>query len=375
MHCPYYDAARCRSCSELPRPYDEQLAAKQRDATSTLAAYAALRWLPPVASAPWRFRNKAKMVVSGTVEAPVFGILDGRGGGVDLSDCPLYPDALAVAFAPLKRFVSLARIAPYDVAARRGELKYLLITHAEDSGALMLRFVLRSREALSRIEKHLPMLLDWLPQARVVSVNLQPEHKAVLEGDEEIVLGPDDSLTVAVNGLPLHLKPRSFFQTNTRVAQALYRQAAAWIDAQAPRTVWDLYCGVGGFALHAARADREVLGVETSAQAVASAERTAAELGLGGVRFIADDATAFALGAARAPELVVVNPPRRGIGAALARWLERSSVRAVVYSSCNPGSLAADLARMPSLAPCEARVFDMFPHTRHVEVATLLVRT
>jgi 23S rRNA (uracil747-C5)-methyltransferase len=137
--------------------------------------------------------------------------------------------------------------------------------------------------------------------------------------------------------------------------------------------VWDLYCGVGGFALHLAAPGRDVLGVEVSADAVDAAASTAAELGVA-ARFVAADATAYALEQVDVPDLVVVNPPRRGIGADLAGWLEASGVRHVVYSSCNAESLARDLALMPSLRPVEARVLDMFPHTSHYEVIVLLAR-
>jgi 23S rRNA (uracil747-C5)-methyltransferase len=170
------------------------------------------------------------------------------------------------------------------------------------------------------------------------------------------------------------LGPRSFFQTNTVVAEALYDQARAWVsDLPDVRTVWDLYCGVGGFALHLAGPGREVLGVEVSADAIAAASATSAELGVA-AEFVAADATAYALASDAAPDLVVVNPPRRGIGPDLAAWLERSGVRHVLYSSCNAESLARDLALMPSLRPVEARVLDMFPHTTHYEVMVLLAR-
>ena len=143
---------------------------------------------------------------------------------------------------------------------------------------------------------------------------------------------------------------------------------------KSPASVWDLYCGVGGFALHVAEPSREVVGIETSVEAVASARLSAQEAGLDRVTFEAGDATAFALAAERAPDLVVVNPPRRGLGEDLSRWLEGSSARHVVYSSCHAGSLARDLALMPSLRPRQAQVLDMFPQTAHYEVLTLLER-
>jgi len=146
------------------------------------------------------------------------------------------------------------------------------------------------------------------------------------------------------------------------------------VEEVAPSSVWDLYCGVGGFALHAARPGRTVTGIETSAHAVAAAERSRSEAGLSDVRFLAGDATAFALDAGTVPDLVVVNPPRRGIGPRLAQWLEDSGVRHVLYSSCNVTSLARDLAAMPSLVPVRGQVLDMFPQTPHSEVLLQLTR-
>lgn len=373
MRCGYFDAGVCRSCTLLAQPYPEQVDAQARHVRTVLGDPAGVVWLPTVVSAESGFRNKAKMVVAGTVDAPTLGILDGHGHGVDLQGCPLYPPAVTSAFAPLAAFVTRARLAPYDVPTRTGELKHVLVTGSPD-GELLVRFVLRSTEALARVRKHLPSLQADLPHLVVASVNVQPAHAAVLEGDREIPLTERQTLRMRVNGLDLHLRPRSFFQTNTDVAAALYRQAAAWADEARVGTVWDLYCGVGGFALHLARPGRQVVGVETSAEAVASAEHTAHDAGLPGTRFLAGDATAYALAADDVPDLVVVNPPRRGLGEPLSRWLGTSGVPRVLYSSCHPGSLARDLAHMPSLRLVRAQVLDMFPHTHHHEVLTLLER-
>ena len=398
MQCPHFDAGRCHSCTLLDVAYPTQVREKEQHVAALLASYDDIAWLPPVTSAESGFRNKAKMVVSGTIEDPVLGILGSSGPyagrGIDLTDCGLYPPQLQDAFPALRELVTRARIQPYDVepqapaadgvprrrrvtardTARRGELKHILVTLSPD-GELMVRFVLRSTEALARIRKHLPGLQDDLPHLVVASVNVQPAHAAVLEGDREILLTERETLRMRVNGLDLHLRPRSFFQTNTEVAAALYRQAVAWADEAEVTSAWDLYCGVGGFALHLARPGRDVVGVESSAEAVASAEQTARGAGLPGTRFLAADATAFALAAPDVPDLVVVNPPRRGLGEPLSRWLEASGVPRVLYSSCHAGSLARDLAHMPSLRLVRAQVLDMFPHTTHHEVLTLLERT
>lgn len=380
MRCEYYAAGLCRSCTIIEQPYSQQVAGKQARVAGLLAPLApALTWLPAVTSDESGFRTKAKMVIAGTVDAPTIGILDATGRGQDLRECPLYPAGLAQAFPVLAAFVTRAQLEPYDVPGRSGELKHVLVTIAPD-GALMVRWVLRSTEALARIRKHLPWLLDQLPRIALASINIQPAHAAVLEGEREIVLTERETLTMTVNGVDLHLRPQSFFQTNTAVASALYRQAAAWIEAVAPASLWDLYCGVGGFALHGAAPGRVVTGIETGEQAVASAQRTRDERLAAGdeamrlVSFEAADAVAWAIAQPVAPDAIVVNPPRRGLGEALSRWLDASGASTVIYSSCNPDTLARDMAWMPSLTAREARLFDMFPHTGHGEVGVLLER-
>lgn len=374
MHCDAFESGRCASCARIREPLDAQVARKQADAAQRLAAFGPIHWHAPVRSREAGFRNKAKMVVAGSVDQPTLGILDASGHGVDLTDCPLYPAAISGIFPALAAFIRQARIAPYDVPGRRGELKYLLVTVAEHSGELMLRFVLRSQESIARIRKHLPALRAALPGLRVVSANLQPEHKAVLEGEREILLTDEAALTMRLNDLPIHLRPQSFFQTNTDVAAALYRQARDWVAALDPPALWDLYCGVGGFALHCADGRREVTGIELSEEAIASACRSRDELGLAGVCFQAGDAAAFARAAIRLPPLVIVNPPRRGIGSALCQRLRESEARWIIYSSCNVESLARDLADLADFRVRQARLFDMFPHTDHFEVACLLER-
>ncbi len=372
----------------MGQPYADQLAGKQAHAEALLAPFAVDSWLTPVASAEASYRNKAKMVVGGTVDAPTIGILDADGHGIDLQACGICSPGHRAAFPAIARFITLARIRPYDVATRTGELKHLIVTESPD-GELMIRFVLRSTEPVARIRKHLPSLLAELPSARVVTVNLLPEHKAVVEGADEIVLTEQQTLPMRLNDVTMHLRPQSFFQTNSEIAAALYAVARDWIRDLAPDSAWDLYSGVGGFALHLATAadasgtgpapvagGPQVTGIETSVEAVASAELSRSDAALERVRFAAGDATAFALGAeaSAVPDLVVVNPPRRGIGPELAAWLEASEVSNVLYSSCNAASLAKDLAAMPSLRPVRARVFDMFPQTTHFEVMVLLER-
>jgi len=368
MYCPSFVSGQCNSCSLINIPYQQQLAAKQQQLSLMLPP---LNWLAPQASETAGFRNKAKMVVSGSADAPVLGIMQ-QDQGVDLTDCLLYPAPFQEAFAHIHAFIVLARLQPYDILQRRGELKYVLLSHSE-TGGWMLRFIMRSQHHLAAIRKHLPGLLASWPALSVVTVNIQPVHQAVLEGEQEFVLTEHQMLRQQLNNVALYLQPQSFFQTNSQVAAALYQAARDWVAPLDVKRVWDLFCGVGGFALHLADGERQVTGIEISAPAIACASRSAAELGVN-IDFRALDASAFAQAAVQTPELLVVNPPRRGLGAALCARISQLMPAWLLYSSCNPKTLAQDLAQLSMYQPLQGQLFDMFPHTEHAEVLVLLRR-
>lgn len=406
--CPYFEAHRCRSCTLIETPHAQQITDKESWCRDVLADHPPRTWLPAAAGPDHDFRNRAKLAVGGSAGAVTLGILDAEFDGVDLRDCGIQAPAIRAVIPTLADFLDDTGLDPYDVPTRRGELKFVHVT-AAPSGDLMIRFVVRSQFGLEVITARQDRLLAALPQATVVSVNLLPEHKAALEGSREVMLR-GETLRMDLERVDLHLRPQSFFQTNTEVAMRLYDQVAAWVDEIAPRTLWDLYCGVGGFALWCAvpgtgadadlgpgadprpgtdtaagddhgRPPRRVTGIEVSEQAIESARASADELGVD-VEFTAADATEFAQSRLAdsqqadgdRPDCVIVNPPRRGIGATLSTTLEDSRVEHIVYSSCNPLTLAKDLDRMPSYVVEQARVFDMFPHTKHLEVAVLLRR-
>ncbi|AZP34219.1 23S rRNA (uracil(747)-C(5))-methyltransferase RlmC [Cronobacter sakazakii] len=374
MHCALYDAGRCRSCQWIEQPLDTQLAAKMTDLQTLLAGLPVGEWGAPVSGPELAFRNKAKMVVSGSVEKPLLGMLHRDGTPVDLTECPLYPTSFYAVFAALKPFIARAGLTPYNVARKRGELKYLLLTQSTLDGGLMLRFVLRSKEKLEQLRAALPGLLAELPQLKVVTANIQPVHMAIMEGDEEIWLTQQQALAESFNGVPLWIRPQSFFQTNPTVASALYATARDWVRALPVNHMWDLFCGVGGFGLHCATPEMTLTGIEIAPEAIASARASAQALGLRNVHFQALDSTDFATGQQAVPDLVLVNPPRRGIGKALCEYLSRMAPRYIIYSSCNAQTMAKDIGELPGYRIARVQLFDMFPHTAHYEVLTLLVR-
>ncbi|MCS2163332.1 23S rRNA (uracil(747)-C(5))-methyltransferase RlmC [Scandinavium sp. H11S7] len=374
MQCALYDAGRCRSCQWLEQPVSQQLAAKMADLQQLLSSSTVEEWCAPVSGPETGFRNKAKMVVSGSVEKPLLGMLHRDGTPEDLCDCPLYPASFAPVFSALKPFIARAGLTPYNVARKRGELKYLLLTESQLDGGMMLRFVLRSDTKLEQLRAALPSLQAQLPQLKVISVNIQPVHMAIMEGEQEIFLTDQQALAERFNDVPLWIRPQSFFQTNPTVASQLYATARSWVRELPVQHMWDLFCGVGGFGLHCATPGMQLTGIEIATEAIACAKQSAAELGLQNLHFQALDSTQFATNQGNVPELVLVNPPRRGIGKALCDYLSDMAPPFIIYSSCNAQSMAKDFSHLSDYQVARVQLFDMFPHTAHYEVLTLLIR-
>ena len=383
--CPHYVAGDCRSCQWLATPYAQQLEQKSQHLRQQLANLdlSQCEWLAPVPSVQQEFRNKAKMVVSGAVERPILGILPDPQqpqSAVDLTDCFLYPQRFRAIFTELKDFIGRAGLVPYNVAKQKGELKHILLTESQQNQRLMLRFVLRSENKLALIQRELAGLLQRLPQLAVVSVNIQPRNAALLEGDKEIFLTEQQTLPENFNQIPLFIRPQGFFQTNPSVAQALYGAAQQWVKELPVQHLWDLFCGVGGFGLHCAQALQQaqpnaeiaLTGIEISASAIAAATQSAQQLGLRNVAFQSLDAANFALAQQRRPDLVIVNPPRRGIGSQLAQFLNELRPPFILYSSCNAETMGKDLQTLTCYQLQRVQLFDMFPHTAHYEVLSLL---
>lgn len=385
--CKHYQDGSCRSCTELTLPYAQQVEQKEQALRALLDPFLGeCDWQAPCVSALAHFRNKAKMVVSSSVERPILGILPKPfepQSAVDLCDCPLYPTEFQAIFSELKDFIARAGLVPYNVAKNKGELKYILLTESQKTHKLMLRFVLRSEAKRALIERELSGLLQRLPQLEVVSLNIQPKNAAILEGEQEIFLTPTHFLAEDFNQVPLFIRPQGFFQTNPQVASELYATAAEWLSAWAEthacQEVWDLFCGSGGFGLHVAKALQaknavKLTGIEISASAIACAKRSAEQLGLTDVHFQALDVDHFDFENHPIPDVVIVNPPRRGIGEKVAAFLEKLQPKVILYSSCNAQSMAKDFAHLGSYQLKKVQLFDMFPHTSHYEVIGFLQR-
>jgi 23S rRNA (uracil1939-C5)-methyltransferase len=373
--CPNH--GRCGGCVLQHLAYPAQLSFKRRLVERALATHPSLARVPvqDVVAAPreLHYRNRAKYVLAARDGRLVLGsYAPGSHEVVDMAGCqvPEEPiDEVARAFA---RRLAAERVPAYDEATRRGELRHLVVRAGVD-GDLLVVVVSRSSAPRAALARAARALRVELPAVAGVVLNLNPDPGNLIFGARDEPLDGAAALRDEVAGIPLELSARSFFQVNRAQAARLY---AAVVDAaratRRARAV-DLFCGAGAIALLLARAGARVRGVEIDADAVADARATAARLKLD-VGFHAGDAAAGLAAAARdlgGLDVLVVNPPRRGLAGALAAVKAAAPPR-LIYVSCNPRTLAADLAALPGYRVERVVPYDLMPGTPHVETLAVL---
>jgi len=324
----------------------EQIKDKQAQLSLQLLPYQPKSIFEPITSSESAFRNKAKMAVLGTVEKPILGIMT-DGWPVDLCDCPLYSELMSITLCKVKDLIKKLALVPYNIRKKKGEIKFIILTQAD--GQFMLRLVLRSDKEYYKIANAIEYIQQNIAQITVVSINIQPDHAAIIEGLQEFVLTEQKQLPIKLNNVPLFMQKGSFFQTNTKVASELYITAQKWLSLLPINIIWDLFCGVGGFGLHCISADTELVGIEINSEAIECARLSAKLMSHDKICFQSLDANEFALSKPESkPDVILVNPPRRGLGETLVNYLQNISPNYILYSSCNLDSLTTDLAYLNS---------------------------
>ena len=385
--CAHYNRLECRSCSWIETPYSAQITQKEAQLRALLPFYPNLNLLPTARSSETQFRNKAKMLVTGTTAEPIIGLLGEhkRDEGRELLDCAIHHPKLNELLQALPAYIREFNLIPYQIESRTGELKGLILFYSPFSSELYLRFVLRSKECISRLKKMLPRLQKQFPHLTSVSANLQPIPHAILEGKEEIFITEQTFIRHEIGSFSLKLSPQAFVQTHTLLARELYQTAAQWISEIKPEVLLELYCGQGAFSFFSAEHAKKIVGLEVNPEAVQTANEMARTLGLQHLSFQCVDVTATQTNSQNgihsqlrslSPDLILVNPPRRGLGAEGVKLILEQKPAHFIYSSCSAETLSQDLEALAATYDLEkAQIFDLFPHTEHFEtLASLRLR-
>jgi 23S rRNA (uracil1939-C5)-methyltransferase len=360
--CPAYKAG-CGGCQWQHLSYPAQVAAKRNlvdremEREGVLARVSASHAM----SYPWRYRRTAAIALGWEAGFRPRG----RRGIIEIRDCPISHPLIGAFASQLNDLLQAGRIPPYH---GKIWLDCTVVGTASDPG---LQVVIQGIEGLT-LENHpeLPDVATVIAACDAV-VSVAFRHRS---GTVCPLVGPLDS-PLEVAGLPMWVPAGAFFQTNVEMLNRLIERIEPLLTERTPRHVADMYGGVGTFGLaFAGRVDRMTL-VELDASAVSAAQKTARDRGIGNMLFLSEHAER-ALPRLSELDLVIVDPPRSGLGAVVTEALGASATRSIVYVSCSPVSLARDLGALQShgFLPVSLEMFDFYPQTYHVECLTILDR-
>ena len=335
----------------------------------------------PLLAAPtcYDYRNKAQYPVASKKGRAYAGFFRaGTHQVVENDRCLILPEQTDKVKKLVIDFINHYRITTYDEQTQKGLLRHIYVRRGAVSGQVLVCLVCNGRK-LPHAEDLIKSLqaVDGFTTL-VLAVNTRPGN-AVL-GDEFITLYGPGYIEDTLCGLNFRLSPRSFYQVNHHQAQRLYEAAIAQAQITKDDLVLDLYCGVGTITLAMAKAAGKVIGVEVVEQAVQDAKDNAERNSIDNAEFFCADAGKAALeleSKGFCPDVIVVDPPRKGLNADTIEALDRMSPRRLVYVSCDPATLARDVALLKErgFAVQSAQAADLFPRCAHVESIVCLIRT
>ena len=327
------------------------------------------------------YRNKAQYKFSldreGNIQIGFFARHSHR--VIDCENCLLQPQEFAEIVKIVRKYAEDNNLSVYDEERDKGLLRQLYIRKGFATGEIMVCLVINGNR-LYNGEELVTELTKDIPEITSVVVNINRDKTNVILGDECQTLYGKDTITDILCGVKFSLSPHSFYQVNPVQAEKLFKKAEEYADLKGGETVLDLYCGVGAVGLCAARNAKKLIGVEIVPQAVENAKENALANGIENAEFICADATGAAEMLANrgiSPDVVMIDPPRKGCTPELiATVTEDMNPNRVVYISCDPATLARDIAifeekgyKLKEITP-----FDLFPRTPHVENVAILVK-
>ncbi len=370
----------CGGCVFRHLNYAAECAAKQTRVRDAVQRIGGVSTEPnPILSATEteRYRNKAQYPITADGKFGFFATHSHR--VIPCGDCLLQPEVFTEICAAVEKWIAQTGVSVYDETTHTGLLRHLYLRLAPATGEVMTVLVING-EHLPFSEKLVERLCAAVGEnLKSVQVNINRDNTNVVLGKRCEVLYGAPYITDILCGVKVRLSPLSFYQVNRDMAEILYRKAAEYADADG-KDILDLYCGAGTIGLSMARRAKSVIGVEIVEQAVKDARVNAAENGIENARFICADAAEAARQLANEkihPQVVIVDPPRKGCSEDLLKTVaEDFSPERLVYVSCDPATLARDIAVLEQLGYrlIEYTPVDLFPRTGHVESVVLMSR-
>ena len=375
VDCPYF--TRCGGCSLRYMNYEEELGFKKQkvqDALSRIGGSNVTVTQIYGAVETERYRNKVQFPVGGGA----IGFYQKRTHAVtDVDDCLLQPEACANLRRAVKEWMGQYSVPAYDEKRHVGLVRHVYVrtnSHGESLCCLMV-----NGESLPREEELVSALRNADNGLVGVVLGINKKKTNVILGDAYRTLWGQDYLEETLCGLKFRLSVPSFFQVNREQTEVLYAKALELAEMTGNELVLDLYCGIGTISLALAGQAGRVIGVEVVPEAIEDAKKNAQRNGVTNAEFFCADAEDIAQKLAQdglKPDVITVDPPRKGLAQGVVDAIVQMAPRRVVYVSCDPATLGRDVKRFEEQGYCAetALAVDLFPRTSHVETVVLLSR-
>jgi 23S rRNA (uracil1939-C5)-methyltransferase len=378
--CPVYES--CGGCQLQHLSYAGQLAAKQqsvRDALDRIGKLTAVAVQPVLGmEQPWRYRNKAQFPVGRQGRQVITGCYaSGSHTIIPTTECLIQQAMNDRLLAAVSQIATELGVTPYDEATGQGILRHVMGRAGIATGEVMAVLVTTQKDFPGNNEL-VRRLQQAVPELTSIQQNINAARTNVVLGRETIVRWGAPVIQDRIGRFTFQISAESFFQVNSLQTQVLYEQAVQAAGLGGGETVFDLYSGTGTISLFLAEKAGYVYGIEYSRAAVQDAEKNAQANGVGNVSFIAGDVAEKIVDLRDkgiTPDVIVLDPPRAGCEASVLETAAAMGPRRMVYVSCNPATLARDLAVLAELGYMTQAVqpVDMFPQTYHVECVALIV--
>lgn len=381
IDCPVF--LKCGGCCYRHITYDAELKIKEqkvRDAVSRIAGLEVK--INPIVGAenPNNYRNKAQFPLAkdkdGNILMGFYGFHSHR--VVDTDTCLLQPKIFDRIMEVVRDFLKRTNQSVYDEITHKGLLRHLYIRYGEKTGEIMVCLVVNG-DKIKCQEELVNSLKENIPEIKSVVINSNKEKTNVIIGTKNRSIFGEEYIVDNLCGLNFRISPNSFYQVNHIQAERLYKKAKEYANLSGEETLVDLYCGTGTIGLTMAKDCKKLVGVEIVPQAIKDAKLNAEINGITNAEFICGDATKCAeklKNEGIKPDVVVVDPPRKGLTRELIETIKEMSPKRVVYVSCDPGTLSRDLKIFEEnkYSPKELTPYDLFPRTSHVETVVLMSR-
>ncbi len=378
--CPHYKL--CGGCRLRHMTYEEELECKRQRVDDALRRIGGLELTVERihgAKHPERYRNKAVFPVSEEKKNGVsVGFYRERTHEVvDINTCLLQSDQADKAGRIVRKWMNKYKVPAYNESTGEGFVRHIFVRTNRRRESLIC--IVANAYQLPFEKELVEALKTGCPKTVGIVLNTNTRQTNVILGKDYRTLWGQDFIEDRLCGLTFRLSVPSFFQVNRDQAEVLYSLAVDYAGLNGSETVVDLYCGTGTISLVMAQKAGHVIGAEIVAPAVRNAKENAARNGFDNAEFLCADAGEAAEALAKRgirPDVISVDPPRKGLDSAVIDAIGKMSPARVVYVSCDPATLARDLKLLSAkgYTAVKAEAVDMFPRTAHVESVVLLTR-